>query len=146
DRRAFAADDCSVVEGSVGGAGQRRLLRFDGIVVNRGRRALVLGDPAHPLPPFRADDFAFSPCPGHFHFRDPADYELRGPRGTVAFGHKQAFCIRDSLPYGAGRSGGYTCDFQGLSPGWGDDYPATLDGQWIDVTGVPAGDYEVVVT
>lgn len=146
DSRTFAANDCSVAEGSVGAPGVRRLLRFDAIVVNRGMRALVLGDPAHPLAPFTADDFAFSPCHGHFHFRDFADYELRGPAGPVAFGHKQAFCIRDSLPYGPTPSGGYDCDFQGLSPGWGDDYPAALDGQWIDVTGVPAGDYEVVVT
>jgi hypothetical protein len=146
DSRSFAPDDCSVAEGSVGAPGVRRLLRFDAIVVNRGTRALVLGDPAHPLPPFTADDFEFSPCHHHFHFRDFADYELRGPAGAVAFGHKQAFCIRDSLPYGPEPSGGYDCDFQGLSPGWGDDYPAALDGQWVDVTGVPAGDYEVVVT
>lgn len=145
-RRTFAADDCSVAEGSVGAPGERRLLRFDAIVVNRGTRALVIGDPVHPLAPFSADDFEFSPCHGHFHFRDFADYELRGPAGAVAFGHKQAFCIRDSLAYGPGPSGGYTCDFQGLSPGWGDDYPAALDGQWIDVTGVPSGDYEIVVT
>ncbi len=146
DRRAFAADDCSVAEGAVGAPGERRLLRFDAIVVNRGDRALVLGDPARPLAPFNADDFEFSPCHGHFHFRDFADYELRGPSGSVAFGHKQAFCIRDSLAYGPGPSGGYDCDFQGISPGWGDDYPAFLDGQWIDVTGVPSGDYEIVVT
>ena len=146
ERRVFAVDDCSVAEGSVAAPGERRLLRFDAIVVNRGTRALVIGDPAHPLAPFSAGDFEFSPCHGHFHFREFADYELRGATGGVAFGHKQAFCIRDSLAYGLAPSGGYDCDFQGISPGWGDDYPSRLDGQWVDVTGIPPGDYVLVVT
>jgi hypothetical protein len=42
-------------------------------------------------------------------------------------------------------SQGYDCNFQGISAGWGDDYPGRLDGQWVDVTGVPPGDYELVV-
>lgn len=39
----------------------------------------------------------------------------------------------------------FDCDYQGLSSGWGDLYDRTLDGQWVDVTGVPAGDYVLVV-
>jgi hypothetical protein len=146
ERRVFAADDCSLAEGGVAPPGARRLLRFDAIVVNRGSRALTIGDPAHPLAPFTPDDFVFSPCHDHFHFRSFADYELRGAGGPVAFGHKQAFCIRDSLAYGPAPSHGYDCDFQGISAGWGDDYPSRLDGQWVDVTDVPPGDYELVVT
>lgn len=33
---------------------------------------------------------------------------------------------------------------QGISVGYGDDYPPYLEGQSIDVTGLPAGDYELV--
>ena len=65
----------------------------------------------------------------------------------VAFGHKQAFCLLDSIRYVLGaRSQGFFCDFQGISSGWADDYARELDGQWVDVTGVPEGDYTLVVT
>ncbi len=37
--------------------------------------------------------------------------------------------------------GTYTCEFQGISPGWSDVYDRDLDCQWLDVTGVPAGEY-----
>jgi hypothetical protein len=146
DHQTFAADDCALAEGAVAAPGERRLLRFDAIVVNLGSRDLVIGDPAHPLPPFDVADFEFSPCHDHFHFRSFADYELRHSGSRVAFGHKQAFCIRDSLPYRPAPARGYDCDFQGVSAGWGDAYPSWLEGQWVDVTGVPAGDYELVVT
>jgi hypothetical protein len=146
ETRLVTTDDCALAEGAVAAPGERRLLRFDTIVVNRGSRDLVLGDPAHPLPPFDAGDFEFSPCHGHFHLRSFADYELRRAGERVAFGHKQAFCVRDSLPYAPVPGRGYACDFQGISAGWGDAYPARLDGQWVDVTDVPAGDYDLVVT
>ena len=35
----------------------------------------------------------------------------------------------------------YDCVFQGLSAGWADVYSSDLDCQWLDVTGVPEGDY-----
>jgi hypothetical protein len=41
---------------------------------------------------------------------------------------------------------GFDCDFQGLSSGWADIYQHILDGQWVDVTGVPEGDYRLSVT
>jgi len=44
------------------------------------------------------------------------------------------------------RSGGrstphFTCSDQGVSAGWADVYSAGLDCQWIDISGVPDGDY-----
>jgi hypothetical protein len=30
---------------------------------------------------------------------------------------------------------------QGISRGWADEYGFGLDGQWVDITGVPAGHY-----
>ena len=45
----------------------------------------------------------------------------------------------------AARAAGYDCDYQGISSGWGDWYYKQLGGQWIDITGVPEGDYIVQV-
>jgi hypothetical protein len=143
----FAPEHCAVVEGATL-AGTRLLLRFDTIIVNVGDRALVVGDPVDPVPPLTASDFAFSPCHGHFHFTDWAEYSLVDSLGTpVALGHKQAFCLVDSLRYELFAFGPVyvDCDFQGISPGWGDLYARDLDGQWVDVTGVPEGDYTLVV-
>ena len=38
------------------------------------------------------------------------------------------------------------CDNQGISAGWEDSYDSSLDCQWLDITGVPAGDYILRVT
>ena len=37
-------------------------------------------------------------------------------------------------------------DIQGISVGWGDEYLALLYEQDLDLTGVPSGDYALVVT
>lgn len=145
--RDFAADDCALVEGAIPAPGRRRLLQFDTVIVNRGTRDLVIGDPAHPMPPFAPGNFEFSPCHGHFHFEGFASYELRDAAGrVVGAGHKQSFCIADFRPFDDAPSQGYTCAFQGLSVEWADRYDRELDGQWVDVTEVPAGEYTLVVT
>jgi hypothetical protein len=33
---------------------------------------------------------------------------------------------------------------EGITPGWGDDYPPRLEGQYLDVTNVPPGTYALV--
>ena len=48
--------------------------------------------------------------------------------------------------YDGGKSHGYDCAYQGITSGWGDWYYKQLGGQWIDITGVPEGDYIVRVT
>jgi hypothetical protein len=53
--------------------------------------------------------------------------------------------MEDSLKYDGGKSNGYNCTFQGISSGWGDWYYKQLTGQWIDITGIPEGDYIVRV-
>jgi len=144
----FDVEDCAYVEGLVEAPGVRRLLRFSTFVVNYGELDAVVGNPAAPLPPLLASDFEFSPCHGHYHFEGWGDYALEDLAGVVvAFGHKQAFCLRDSLKYyGLNPGADFDCDYQGISSGWGDAYPAGLDGQWIDITGVAAGSYALVVT
>ena len=64
----------------------------------------------------------------------------------AALGHKQAFCLEDLLKYSNdSKSNGYTCGSQGITSGWADWYFKQLSGQWIDITGVPKGDYIVYV-
>lgn len=102
-----------------------------------------------------AGKFIHHPTHGHIHFDDWAIYRLRerGPNNEVgqivAEGEKTSFCILDlqvydnSLPDfdpdGEFRNCGSTV--QGLSVGWMDIYSKDLDGQWIDITDVPDGDY-----
>ena len=145
--RYFAPDDCAIAEGVVGGSGYRRLLRFDTVVMNRGGGDLVVGDRSDPSNPY-AQFFVFHSCHGHYHIKDFSIYELLTPGSDVVVsGTKQGFCFEDSFKYeDGGKSRGYDCHDQGITAGWGDWYYKQLVGQWIDITGVPAGDYRVRVT
>jgi hypothetical protein len=147
--RFFDPDSCELVEGSVGGSGYRRILRFDTVLINAGDGDLVVGDPTDPANPY-ADIFEFSPCHGHFHITGFADYRLETPGGGLAApGHKQAFCFISSFKYSNDFNGqdkpNYSCADQGIALGYGDWYYKQLSGQWIDITGVPEGDYVVRV-
>jgi Lysyl oxidase len=117
--RNFDNDPCALQEGAVGGAGNRRILRFDTVVLNSGDADLVAGDRNDPNNPFAAL-FEFAPCHGHFHIRDFAVYELLNKDRTIVLAsHKQGFCMDESSKH--------------------------LTNQWIDITGVPEGDYIVRV-
>jgi lysyl oxidase len=144
--RLFLPGTCAIEEGVVGGIGYRRILRFDTVVMNGGDADLVVGDRSDPNNPY-ADWFEFAPCHGHYHIRGFSVYELLTSDGDVVVaGHKQGFCFEDSFKYDGGKSNGYNCGFQGITSGWGDWYYKQLTGQWIDITGVPEGDYIVRVT
>jgi len=144
--RLFEEGTCAIEEGAVGGSGYRRILRFDTVVMNGGDGDLVVGDRSDPNNPYAAY-FVFAPCHGHYHIRDFSVYELLDTSGTtVVAGHKQGFCFEDSFKYDGGKSNGYSCAYQGITSGWGDWYYKQLTGQWIDITGVPEGDYIVRVT
>jgi hypothetical protein len=66
---------------------------------------------------------------------------------VVVAGTKQGFCFEDSFKYeDGGKSHGYDCGYQGITCGWGDWYYKQLVGQWIDITGVPEGEYIVRVS
>jgi hypothetical protein len=143
DEQVFEAGACELVEGCIAAPGSRRLLRFALRTANAGPGPLVLGDPAGS--PF----FTFSPCHGHYHFDGFARYRLLHLDRTVAaVGHKQAFCLYDVLQVDpeASTEGVFTCEDQGLSVGWADNYSEQLGCQWVDVTGVSAGDYLLELT
>ena len=125
--RLFEDGTCAIEEGAVDGD-------------------LIVGDRSDPNNPYAAY-FVFAPCHGHYHIRDFSVYELLDTGGTtVVAGHKQGFCFEDSFKYAGARSNGYSCAYQGITSGWGDWYYKQLTGQWIDITGVPEGDYVVRVT
>src|SRR5437763_7865448 len=86
--RLFNAGDCELVEGSVGGTGYRRLLRFDMVLINGGDGDLKVGSPTDPSNPY-ASWFVFSSCHNHYHIRDFSNYQLlRLDRSVAAQGPK----------------------------------------------------------
>lgn len=132
--------DAAVIEGCVGDAGTRRLLRFDTVAGNIGNLDLWMGVPSDDNP-----SFAWSPAHGHYHVPGFAEYRLVDGTGTVVTGHKQAFCLMDSLPIESGIEGKYHCGNQGITAGWADVYTRSLDCQWVDITGVPGGSYTLEI-
>ena len=141
-RVTFSPGDCSVVEGCVP-EGSRKLLKFDVGFQNAGNADLIIGDPNS-----RPDLFEFSPCHGHFHMHGVADYDLLNASGTtVVRARKQGWCFRDNVQFrpGAGPAK-YDCANQGITAGWEDIYDKSLDCQWLDITGIPGGQYRLRVT
>jgi hypothetical protein len=139
------ARSCAIFEGCVGGSGKRKLLRFDVVTPNLGNADVVMGPPSE-----SPELYEYSPCHKHYHLKNYALYELLNLDGTPVLlngqrviGHKQAFCLLDSIKYdpNAGPSKSFTCGNQGITAGWADLYNKELECQWIDVTDVPVGDY-----
>jgi len=96
--------------------------------------------------------FVWHPAHNHFHFGDYALYYLEpidAPGGSPKSGSKTTFCIMDTDRIDAGLPGApqtavyATCGstVQGMSVGWADTYGYHLEGQSIDFTGNPSGDY-----
>ena len=163
--RSFSDDDCSVVEGTVM-PGERRLLRFTFTTPNVGDGDLWIGAPEN-----HVEWFHWAECHEHYHFMQHADYRLWAPvdylewlslrqesrdrtsaellaenpalANRIVTGHKQGFCAIDVQVYAPVEPAKYlSCaENQGISRGWGDEYQFQLDGQWVDVTGLPGGPY-----
>lgn len=137
-------DSCALAENCVGGTGWRRLLQFDASVHNVGGKALAIGDVDYYLDgsgSLLADHniFEYSTCHEHYHFSYYGDFSF-GSGGTQS-GNKQAFCLQSTNRYSNNEYSPLThpygaCDFQGIQAGWGDDYGAGIECQWIDVTEV----------
>lgn len=141
-RETFAEESCQIKEGCVAEAGERDLLRFSLRTPNIGDGALLLGSPRD------SDLFVYSECHQHYHFNGYAQYRLLDLAGNeVGHGHKQAFCLEDYEPLeGTETRAFFDCTYQGIQAGWADTYVSDLPCQFIDVTGVPPGDYMIEAT
>ena len=132
----FTRDDCELEEEVISELGWRRVLMFSAILQNNGLGELEVGDPSDAANPFvEANDFEFSACHEHYHFSHYGKFNYADLPGA-----KRAFCLVDTNRYHndettALDSMHVTCDDQGISPGWGDEYNWGIPGQWIDVTG-----------
>jgi hypothetical protein len=103
---------------------------------------------------FIAGDFEWHSTHNHFHFEKFANYSLTpfGNANQGRDGSKTSFCIMDTSSintqlWGASGQTYSTCGniTQGMSVGWGDTYGSQLDGQSIDATALPPGDYALEI-
>jgi len=142
--RYIGADSCAMAENCVSGLGWRRLLQFDASIKNVGKDALHIGDVNYFLD---APDtllashniFVYSACHEHYHFAHYGAFELDA--GGATLGNKQAFCVQSTARYANNETSPLThpygsCDYQGIQAGWGDDYGAGIECQWVDVSDV----------
>ncbi|HEY3497567.1 MAG TPA: lysyl oxidase family protein [Polyangiaceae bacterium] len=140
-------NSCFVNEGCVTGTGMRRVVRFGTRIANVGNSDLALGTPDSSNPIWTWD-----PCHGHYHFQDYADYDLIPVSSSMTqpIGSKNGFCVLDLETWdpelATNDCDHYTCENQGISVGCADIYDSALNCQWIDITGVASGEYDVRVT
>ena len=139
--RYFPADSCAISEGCVGAAGWRRLLQFTATVQNLGAEDAAIGDVSEGSAPVENNMVSFSECHEHMHFNHYGNFTFG--TGEMALGSKRAFCLESTARYFNNEDTPlvhpYGCDYQGTAAGWGDDYIAGLDCQWVDVTPVTSG-------
>jgi Lysyl oxidase len=104
-----------------------------------------------------AGTFEFHPAHNHWHIGDVALFEVRqgSPTGPVVGGNsiKTTFCLIDWYQLDGNSNTAertfFDCEtsYQGIKSGWVDQYHHSLDGQELDLTGVPnAKDYYLVST
>lgn len=149
--RYFKNNSCALKEGAsdytpgagcIDKAGWRQLLKFTSSSVNIGKTDLHFGDVYDPL--FIDNNvFEYDPCHLHFHFQHYGSYGF----GPIP-GRKVGFCLQTTWRYHNNEWTDFStpydsCAYQGISRGWGDDYWAGLDCQWIDVTGLKPGLYNL---
>ena len=141
--RYIPENDCTLAEKCVGAPGWRRLLQFSSINWNTGNKTLDIGAVDYLLTGEPDGELAkhhiyeYSECHKHYHFMH---------YGTFTYGDQQpasskrGFCLQSTDRLSNNEStplqNPYSdCSYQGIEAGWGDNYNAGIDCQWIDVTG-----------
>jgi len=110
---------------------------------------------------YTVSQFVYHPAHKHFHIAAVTSYELYFANGstdtdpihkTNVVAQKVTSCLIDWVKISGNSPNNEraysACDgqFQGVSPGWMDQYHQSLEGQELDVTNVPTGYYFLVVT
>ncbi len=143
--RYIAANACSLAEACVGGTGWRRLLQFNASEKNVGTEPVNIGDVNYFLDDAQNDNpnanhhvYEYSECHHHYHFNHFATFTYGG---DPDLGSKRAFCLESVARYANHESSPTwspynDCSYQGISQGWGDQYNAGIECQWVDVTSV----------
>jgi hypothetical protein len=140
--RYFEPGNCALLEGCVGAPGWRRLVTFDSYDHNQGAEPIHIGEVDYFVAGLGGEliqhnVYELSACHNHYHFEYYGDFTF-GAGGTEL--NKNGFCLEST-----GRISNnelsplhtpYSCELQGVSPGWGDLYAAGLPCNWVDVTGV----------
>jgi lysyl oxidase len=170
EEETYEAGSCTVVEGCVTGPGTHLVLRFMSSTPNIGPVDLVVGDPNNCLGDlFRLSechghlhfqeysDYRLWTLSGYE--RWVASRTLAEPTGSghnaallaqaqrqgeLVVGRKQGFCLIDISRYlqGSGHANYQSCSQnQGITAGWADEYHPSLGCQFVQITGLPAGDY-----
>jgi hypothetical protein len=145
-------------------------LIIDGRRPSRDQRAMTAdqvlehsGGPSTLVPDAARLQYVKSPDHKHWHLLGFERYELRRPGGgpVVARDRKTGFCLGDRYevttrelpakapePVYTSRCGldrpGLLGIREGISVGYGDDYQANLEGQWLPLSGLRAGRYLLV--
>jgi hypothetical protein len=141
----FDNKGCAWQEKIITELGTRQLVRFSVQIHNMGTENFIIGDPTSEQ---NKNLFVWSTCHGHYHLYGWTFYQLfDANRNQVAIGHKQGFCLRDTVRVNA-KAGNpiATCTNQGISANWGDLYSSQTDGQWIDITDLASGTYYLNLT
>ena len=133
--RYFAPDACEIVEKCIAKPGWRRFLSFSANVRNDGDQDIDLGDVTDPNNPWRiANAIEYSGCHHHYHFSHYGTFQY----GTLP-GSKKAFCLEDTDrthndELTSLSPNHQSCQFQGITAGWGDEYQFGLPCQGVDIT------------
>jgi hypothetical protein len=135
--RYFTPTSCDIQYGTIKQPGWRKLLTFSTNTRNDGSLPIHIGDLTNPNNPWRLSNaFEFGFCDNEWAFNLYVDFQYRTAQRI-----KRAFCIEDTSRYHNDETtpltGTYeSCDFQGISAGWGDEYQFGISGQWVDITGM----------
>jgi hypothetical protein len=155
---------------------KKESLRFSNSVANTGaghlrmRAEFPLSDPSEPQLGIQeildadgnivdsqvVSEFEFHPAHHHWHIDAVALFEIRAgsPDGPVVGANqiKTTFCLIDWVKLDGNSPNNERTysecfgQYQGISPGWADQYHQSLEGQELDLTGVAPGLYYMVST
>jgi hypothetical protein len=137
--------DAELADGCLKGDSERDVILFDGIIENIGNADLIVGSTDDHL-----DTYTFNQNLDQLEFAGWLDYKLFDAQGTqVGDGHKGSFCMLDLNNADGFGDNNFQFDDctanQGITIHMADIYNRALPCQYVDVTGLPAGDYSLRV-